>query len=356
MPEGDTVWNTARVVERALTGATLTGSDFRVPRLATTDLTGWTVTESASRGKHLLLRLTPGETHRDPGESPAETAEPGGPGDNRRAAAAQKPLTLHSHLRMEGAWRTYAPGERWTGRPAHLIRVVLRTERAVAVGYHLHDLTLIPTAEEESLVGHLGPDLLGADWDAAEAVRRIAAHPEATISEALLDQRNLAGVGNLYRAETLFLRGLWPWTRVADVADLTGTVELSQRLVASNRGRWTQTTTGSLRRGETSYVYGRRAQPCRRCGTAIRKAERSPLLPTSGSREGDYSPLSASARQDGSAGRDGSVRRGPGSMARGAEKSPPLSASAGRIGDKAELEDRITYWCPRCQPEPAAAA
>jgi endonuclease-8 len=263
MPEGDTVWNTARVLERALIGGVLTGSDFRVPRLATKDLAGWSVHESASRGKHLLLRLR-----------------------NPDGAA---PLTLHSHLRMDGAWRAYKPGERWTGRPAHLIRVVLRTKTAVAVGFHLHELALVPTDDEEALVGHLGPDLLGTDWDADEATRRIAATPDASIAEALLDQRNLAGVGNLYKAETLFLRGLWPWTPVADVADLRGTVTLAQRLVASNRGRWTQTTTGSLRRGETSYVYGRRAQPCRRCGTAIAKAEQ---------------------------------------------------------------DDRVTYWCPRCQPEP----
>lgn len=260
MPEGDTVWNTARALERALTGETLTGSDFRVPRLATTELTGWAVASSASRGKHLLLRLT----------------RPG-----------RAPHTLHSHLRMDGTWRTYTAGQRWTGRPPHLIRVVLRTARSVAVGYHLHELTLVPTAEEERLVGHLGPDLLGDDWDAAEAVRRISAKPDATIAEALLEQRNLAGVGNIYKAETLFLRGLWPWTPVAAVHDLTGIVTTAQKLVASNRGRWTRTTTGSLRKGETSYVYGRRAQPCRRCGTAIRKAEQ---------------------------------------------------------------DERVTYWCPRCQP------
>jgi endonuclease-8 len=261
MPEGDTVWNTARAIERAITGEVLTRSDFRVPQLATTNLAGWTVASSGSRGKHLLLRLA-----RD---------------DERR--------TLHSHLRMDGAWRTYAPGERWTGRPAHLIRVVLTTARSVAVGYHLHELALIPTAEEESYLSYLGPDLLGDDWDPEEAVRRIAGKPDRTIAEALLDQRNLAGVGNLYKAETLFLRGLWPWTPVARVADLAGTVTLAQKLVASNKGRWTQTTTGSLRRGETNYVYGRRAQPCRRCGTAIRKAEQ---------------------------------------------------------------DERVTYWCPRCQPEP----
>lgn len=264
MPEGDTVWNTARVLQRALVGGRLTGSDFRVPQLATVDLAGWTVVESASRGKHLLLRL------RDPD--------------------GERQLTLHSHLRMAGAWRAYAPGERWAARPAHLIRVVLRTADAVAVGYHLHDLALTSTAGEDALVGHLGPDLLGADWDPAEAVRRLAAHPTASIAEALLDQRNLAGIGNLHRAETLFLRGVWPWTPVADVPNLPGIVGLAQRLVAANRGRWTQTTTGSLRKGRTSYVYGRRGLPCRRCGTAIQQAEQG---------------------------------------------------------------ERVAYWCPRCQPGPS---
>ncbi|MFE9956786.1 zinc finger domain-containing protein [Micromonospora sp. NPDC005299] len=293
MPEGDTVWNTARVLQRALAGARLTGSDFRVPQLAATDLTGWTVRESASRGKHLLLRLTA------PPEAAARTTAArtdAARTDAARTTAAPpdaadgggRDWTLHSHLRMDGAWRAYAPGERWAARPAHLIRVVLRSPGAVAVGYHLHELALIPTAEEESLVGHLGPDLLGPDWDPDEAVRRLSARPDETIGEALLDQRNLAGVGNLYKCEVLFLRGVNPWTPVRAVPDLPGTVTLAQRLLAANRGRWAQSTTGSLHRGQTSYVYGRRAQPCRRCGTAIRKEE---------------------------------------------------------------LGERVTYWCPACQPD-----
>jgi len=271
VPEGDTVWNTARVLHRALAGATLTASEFRVPQLATTDLAGWAVRESAARGKHLLLRLT----------APAE-------GDSPPTS-----WTLHSHLRMDGAWRAYAPGERWAARPGHLIRAVLRSPQAVAVGYHLHELALVPTAEEERLVGHLGPDLLGADWDAAEAVRRLAAHPDAPVGEALLDQRNLAGIGNLYKCELLFLRGVSPWTPVGAVPDLPGLVALAHRLLAANRGRWTQSSTGSLHRGQTTYVYGRRAQPCRRCGTAVRKDEQG---------------------------------------------------------------ERVTYWCPVCQPEHPPAA
>lgn len=266
MPEGDTVWNTARALHRALAGGRLTATDFRVPQLATRSLVGWTVLESASRGKHLLLRM------RDP--------------------QGRDQLTLHSHLRMDGAWRAYAPGDRWAARPAHLIRVVLRTADAVAVGYHLHELQLMPTLYEGRLVGHLGPDLLGANWDAAEAVRRLSAEPERPVAEALLDQRNLAGIGNLYKCEVLFLRGVWPWTPVGRISDLPAMVDLSQRLLASNRGRWVQTTTGSLRKTEANFVYGRRGQPCRRCGTLVRQ----------------------------------------GSQGSG-------------------IEERVIYWCPGCQPE-----
>jgi endonuclease-8 len=190
---------------------------------------------------------------------------------------------------MDGAWRVYQPGARWTGGPGHLIRAALHTEKAVAVGYHLHDLALVPTAEEHTLVGHLGPDLLGRDWDPAEAVRRLAAKPDVAIAEALLDQRNLAGIGNLYKCEVLFLRGLSPWRPASTVDDLAGVVDLAHQLLTANVGRWTQSTTGSLHSGQTTYVYGRRAQPCRRCGTAIRKVEQA---------------------------------------------------------------ERVTYWCPTCQPAP----
>jgi len=261
VPEGDTVWNTARLLD-PLVGAVVERSDLRTPRLAGTDLVGCTVVGSACRGKHLLLRL-----------------ERGG----RR-------WTLHSHLRMDGVWRLYRPGERWTARPTHLIRVALHTPVGAAVGYHLHEVALVPTDKEAELVGHLGPDLLGTDWDPAEALRRLRAEPQREIAEALLDQRNLAGIGNLYKAEVLFLRGLWPWRAVSTVDDLESVVDLAHRLLDANRGRWDQATTGSLRRGEAHWVYGRRGLPCRRCGTLIQMREQG---------------------------------------------------------------ERVTYWCPECQPEPA---
>jgi endonuclease-8 len=246
------------MLDRALAGGVIRSSDFRVPQLATADLTGWTVLTCRSRGKHLLLRLTPPEGSRTP------------PDDSR-------PLTLHSHLRMDGAWRVHSIGEPARGRrPAHLIRVILRTLTTVATGYHLHDVALVPTDTEGTLIGHLGPDLLGSPdevggWDPDEAVRRLRAQPDREIAEALLDQRNLAGVGNLYKAEILFLRGINPLSPVSAVRDLPSVVDLAHRLLKANRGRWTQATTGSLRRGEETYVYGRDGAPCRRCGTLVKR-------------------------------------------------------------------------------------
>jgi endonuclease VIII len=239
MPEGDVVWSTARRLHEALAGRTLTRSDFRVPRLATVDLTGDVVTETVARGKHLLTRTKNG-------------------------------LTVHTHLRMEGTWRVRPAAERI--RDSHRIRLVLANEDWQAIGYQLGVVELIRTSEEAKVTGHLGPDLLGPDWDRDEAVRRLSAEPDRPIGEALLDQRNLAGIGNVYKAEVLFLRGLSPWLPTRDVTDLGALAALAQRLLEANKERFGHITTGSLRRGEEHWVYGRQGRPCRRCGTPIRSA------------------------------------------------------------------------------------
>jgi endonuclease-8 len=239
VPEGDTVHLSARQLHGALAGQVLTRAELRVPRHATADLVGMTVTETVARGKHVLTRLHGG-------------------------------LTLHTHFAMDGSWRVYRAGQRWTGGQDWQIRALLGTDDVTAVGYRLAVVDLLRTSDEHTVVGHLGPDLLGPDWDAAEAVRRIAAVPERPIGEALLDQRNLAGIGNLYKCEVLFLRGLSPWTPVGDVADLPALVGLGQRLLVANADRWDQSTTGDRRRGRNTYVYGRQRELCRRCGTPIR--------------------------------------------------------------------------------------
>ncbi|MEO8094294.1 MAG: DNA-formamidopyrimidine glycosylase family protein [Pseudolysinimonas sp.] len=235
MPEGDTVYQAAKVQNAALAGAVLTGFDLRVPKFATVDLTGETVHEVVSRGKHLLHRI----------------------GD----------FTLHTHLKMEGSWRTFAPGAAWK-RPAFQARAVLTTADVVSVGFELGVTELLPRADEETVVGHLGPDLLGADWDPAEAARRLAAHPDDAIYVAALDQRNLAGIGNVYANELCFLRGVLPTRPVSDV-ELPPLVDLAERMLQANKDRAVRSTTGDLRPGQTSWVYGRRGRPCRRCGTRL---------------------------------------------------------------------------------------
>ncbi len=248
MPEGDTVWLAAQRMNTALAGATLRRGEFRLPQLAALDLSGSTVTEVLPRGKHLLIRL----------------------GDGR---------TLRTHFRMDGSWHIYRPGTKWRGGPAYDVRVVLASDDWECVGYRLHDVEIVPTAEEGRLVGHLGPDVLGPDWDLQEALRRLRAHPDEQIGVAILDQRNLAGIGNLYKVETLFLCGVHPWARVADVdnlEDLEGLVTRARTLMLANRNHPEQTTTGISRRGQDHWVAGRKGKPCRRCGTAILLGEQGP--------------------------------------------------------------------------------
>jgi endonuclease-8 len=239
VPEGDTVWRTALHLDRALTGSTLVETDFRVPTLATLDLSGQQVVGTVARGKHLLTRI--GDRH-----------------------------TLHTHLRMEGSWHLYKSARASWRRPAHEARVVLRTEEWTAVGFALGVVEVVARDAEGTFVGHLGPDLLGPDWDEEEALRRLLADPGREIAQALLDQRNLAGIGNLYKVETLFLSGVSPFLAVDDVPDLRRVVALAQRLMVANRLSPMQTTTGVARRGQEHWVYGRAGRPCRRCRTRIR--------------------------------------------------------------------------------------
>jgi endonuclease VIII len=259
VPEGDTVWLAAKRMHTALAGATLRRGELRVPQLAAIDLAGATVREVVPRGKHMLIRFADGRT-------------------------------LRTHYRMDGSWHIYRPGTKWRGGPAFAVRAILATDTWECVGYRLHDMAVIRTEDEEQLVGHLGPDVLGPDWDMDEALRRLRNDPDEQIGVAILDQRNLAGIGNLYKVESLFLCGVHPWARVADVADLEGLVDRARTLMLVNRERPEQITTGSLRRGEDHWVAGRRGRPCRRCGTTI-------LL-------GDQGP---------------------------------------------DLQERVTWWCPQCQ-------
>jgi endonuclease-8 len=286
MPEGDSVWRAAAELHKALGGQTLVSSDFRVPRFATLNLAGWTVSEVVPRGKHLLMRLL------EPTEASPDGVRPTDAGAPRRA------LTIHSHLKMEGSWQVYAPGGRWR-KPGHTARCVLRTATADVVGFSLGILEVLPTPDESRVVGHLGPDLLGPDWDAGEAVRRLRAAPDTPIGVALLDQRNLAGIGNIYRCEACFLARVHPAAPVSAVPDLAGMLAEAKVLLEANLGsgrRITRSTAfpgvrGTPRSGY--WVYGREHQACLRCRTPIRR---------------------------------------------------------GVLGPASGMEDRTIYFCPECQP------
>lgn len=238
MPEGDTVFRTARRLDEALAGAEVTRFDLRVPRFATLDLTGQPVHGVTARGKHLLVRI----------------------GDS----------TLHSHLRMDGAWFVYRPGEKWR-HPAFKVRAIVGTTQREAVGVDLAEIEVVPTRDEDQLIGYLGPDPLAGDWDATEAIRRLETDTRS-IHVALLDQSNVAGFGNEYAAELLFLRGILPTTPTQDV-DVAALLDLGVRTIRANRDRPDRTFTGVNRRGQTTWVYGRAGRPCRRCGTLIRRGE-----------------------------------------------------------------------------------
>jgi endonuclease-8 len=232
MPEGDTVFRTAEKLRTALVGKELTRCDVRVPRYAAVDLAGQTVGEVLSRGKHLFIRV---------------------------GAAS-----IHSHLKMDGAWvigRVRAP--------AHKIRIVLQTADSRASGVDLGVLEILDRATDMDAVAHLGPDLLGDDWSAEAAAANLMADPQRPFAEALLDQRVMAGVGNVYANELCFVFGLRPGTAVGSVADPLRVARRAQQMLWANRLRVNRTTTGNTRPGQDVWVYGRAGLPCRRCGTLI---------------------------------------------------------------------------------------
>jgi len=203
VPEGDTVLVAARRLHEALAGKAIRRSDLRMPRIATADLSGQTVLGVAARGKHILLRTDAG-------------------------------LTLHTHFTMDGTWHLYQPGEKWRG-PGFQVRAVIETTDVVAVGFRLGICELIRTADETQRLRHLGPDVLGGDWDRNEAIRRLGTHPEREAGTMLIDQRVMAGPGNIYKSEVCFLERLNPWTALGDVADPTRLVDRMKELMEANR-------------------------------------------------------------------------------------------------------------------------
>ncbi len=255
MPEGDTIFRAARTLHRALAGRPVSGFQTACAHLAVvhenTPITGRTVERVESRGKHLLMRFSGG-------------------------------LTLRTHMRMSGSWHIYRPGEPWQ-RARGAARIVLETEAYVAVAFNVHVAEFVDDrdASRDRAIASLGPDLLAETFDVAEAVTRLRENRHATLAEALLDQQAVAGIGNVFKSELLFLARLHPFLPPASVTHTEWEAVLhdARRLLRANvtdhaaagfaTSRGLRRTTGRLDPRERLWVYERKGRPCRRCGTRI---------------------------------------------------------------------------------------
>jgi endonuclease-8 len=279
VPEGDTIFRAARTLHRALAGKVVTRFESVLPQLTRVDvdrpLAGRSVESVTAAGKHQLMRFS---------------------GD----------LVLRTHMRMNGSWHLYRTGERWQ-RPRSAMRILVETAELVAVGFNVPEAEFLSgrDVERHPELRKLGPDLLGA-FDAGEAERRFRQHAQTPVSEVLLNQRVLAGVGNVFKSEILFVAGVHPYRLAGTLSsdELRTIIAVARELLAANVGdpagggivTWSghRRTTGRTDPGQSLWVYGRSGEPCRRCGTPIAYA-------------------------------------------------------------KGGLDARGTYWCPACQPEPSRA-
>ena len=247
MPEGDTIHRAARTIERAIGGNVVRDSRPLSPRSSRADdqqpVVGRRIESVTARGKNLIIGFS---------------------GD----------LYLRSHLRMNGSWHIYRPGERWQ-RSRDDMRVVIGTEDFLIVGFSLpvaefHDARSLERTPD---LQRLGPDLVDEEFDAFEALRRMRRYPERDIAEVLLNQTALAGIGNIYKSEVLFICGVSPFARAGGIADdvLGRIVATARKLLRHNVNRESSAreTLSTLRRGRRLWVYGRAGEPCRKCGTPI---------------------------------------------------------------------------------------
>ena len=277
MPEGDNIFRMARTLHRALAGKSVTGFRSNYALLTRfnddTPLVGRTIEVVESRGKWLLMRFSGG-------------------------------AILVTHMRMNGSWHIYRPGERWQ-LPASEMRIVVETGDFVAVGFNVPvaEMHTATSLARDRRIPPVAGDVLGSAFDAPRATENLLYRADLELGEVLLDQSVLAGVGNVFKSEICFVTGLNPFRKVATLTpeQAEQVVSAARKQLAANvlensadqivTHRGPRRTTHSSKPGESLWVYGRAGQPCRRCGEAIR------------------------------------VRlQGPGA--------------------------RATYWCPRCQPMP----
>ncbi len=263
MPEGDTIFRTARNLGRALGGKPVTVFRSTYPLLTRfhddTPITGQLVSSVESRGKWLLIHFSGGGT-------------------------------LATHMLMSGSWHIYRHGERWQ-QPRFNMRIVIENTQYIAVGFK------VPVAEmhtAHSLARDRrfpvsANDVLNPEFDAAEAVLRVQAHRDEEIGDVILHQTVLAGVGNEFKSEICFVTGIHPFCLVGllTLPQIESVVAASQKLLRANvlvdsvdtlvtyRGR-SRRTTNATDPSASVWVYGRHGQPCRRCAAPIRRRLQGP--------------------------------------------------------------------------------
>ena len=260
MPEGDTIFRAARTLQRALGGKEIVQFESAYPALNRINddhpLPGRIVESVTSRGKHLLMAFSGG-------------------------------LLLHTHMRMNGSWHLYRPGERWQ-RPSRDMRVLLATPDFVAVGFNIPVAELLSAADvaRHPQLGKLGPDIANHRFDRDLVLKRMRDAGTIAIADVLLDQHVLAGIGNVLKSEILFVAGINPFAPARDLSGeaLGRVVDVARRLMEMNitessamsGARIGRRTTGSLEPFQRLWVYGRRGKPCRKCGTAIHSRQTGP--------------------------------------------------------------------------------
>jgi len=241
MPEGDTIFRTARTLAAVLGGQVVTHAASPLHAVDRGGLAGHRVVGVEARGKNLLIHF-----------------------DDAR--------TLYTHMRMTGSWHVYRPGETWQ-KPRALARVVLETERFVAVAFSAPVVELLSAGDlaRHPVLGRLGPDVLAPEFDFVEACRRIRLHPDLSLAEALLLQSAVSGIGNVYKSEVLFLRRANPFARVdsVDARALEDLLAEARRWMQRNLAGPARRTRNALS-DERTWVYGRKGRPCRRCATTVR--------------------------------------------------------------------------------------
>ncbi len=276
MPEGDTIYRAAHVMNRALASKTVTRFESPLVHLARVEIdspvTGRTIESVEAAGKWNLMRFS---------------------GD----------LILATHMLMNGSWHLYRPGERWQKNRRDM-RILIETPEFVAVGFNVPvaQFHTNRTLARQPRIANQGPDLLAPEFDTSDVAGRLRAQANRELGSVLLDQRVLAGAGNVFKSEVMFVAGINPFRAAASLSQAEAAqVALTARslLKANAAGptanrlsayRGWRRTTGSMNPEKRLWVYGRKGEPCRKCGTAI------------------------ACRKQG-------------------------------------LEARVTFWCPRCQPE-----